>query len=171
MIKAIIVGLLLVGIVQVGFAQSGGANNGFSAAVAINATATVMESIEISTVQNINIGSVTPGTVLLFVNPQNNDGAGKLQITGRPNAMIRINYLAQRELIRSGGSESLLFIYAISGNGVDNQFTSEIIDQSRSDVRLGVDGTYFIWIGGRVDLSEVVFGNYEGEFAIEIEYI
>ena len=171
MAKAIIFGLLFVGFVQVGFAQNGGSGNGFSAAVSINATATVMESIEISTVQNISLGSVTPGVIELFVNPQNNEGAGKLLITGRPNSMIRVNYLAQRELVRTGGAETLLFQYVVSGNSEDNQFNSELIDVSRTDVRMGADGRFFIWIGGRVNLSEVVFGNYEGEFGIEIEYI
>ena len=171
MVKAIIIVIMSIGVSVDMYAQTSGTSNGFSASVSINATATVLESIEISTINNISLGSVTPGVVVLFVNPQNNDGAGKLLITGRPNSMIRVNYLAQRELVRTGGSETLLFEYVVSGNAEDNQFTSDLIDVSRTDVRMGTDGRFFIWIGGRVNLSEVVFGNYEGEFAIEIEYI
>lgn len=154
-----------------GLAQNNPGNNGISASVSINATATVVESIELATLSNINLGSVTVGALDIFVNPQNDAGAGKLLVTGRPEAMIRITYIPQRELTRAGGSETLLFQYSLSGNQDDNQPNSELIDPSRTDFRLGADGRFFIWIGGRVDIQNAVFGQYEGEFAIEIDYI
>lgn len=152
-------------------AQNNGNANTISASVSINATATVVESIEIATLSNINLGSVTVGALDIFVNPQNDDGAGKLLVTGRPNSMIRVTYIPQRELTRAGGSETLLFAYSLSGNSDDNQVNSELIDPSRTDFMLGADGRFFIWIGGRVDIQNAVFGQYEGEFAIEIDYI
>jgi hypothetical protein len=151
--------------------ENGGGSNSISASVSITATATVVESIEIATLSNINLGSVTVGALDIFVNPQNDDGAGKLLVSGRPEAMIRVIYIPQRELTRTGGAETLLFNYSLSGNINDNQVNSELIDPSRTDFRLGSDGRFFIWIGGRVDIQNAVFGQYEGEFAIEIEYI
>lgn len=163
----IVLGLLPCSLV----AQTNGNNNGITASVSINATATVVESIEIATLSNINLGSVTVGALDIFVNPQSDDGAGKLVVTGRPNSMIRVTYIPQRELTRTGGPETLLFAYSLSGNSDDNQVNSELIDPSRTDFRLGADGRFFIWIGGRVDIQNAVFGQYEGEFAIEIDYI
>jgi hypothetical protein len=146
-------------------------NSSIRATVSINATATVVESIEIATLSNISLGSVSVGDIDIFVNPQSDDGAGKLLITGRPDAMIRVNYIPQRELTRSGGTETLLFVYNLSGNSDDSQGNSNLIDASRTDFRLGSNGRFYIWIGGRVDVQNAVFGQYEGEFAIEIEYI
>ena len=167
------VGILIVlGLVPYSLvAQSNENNNGISASVSINATATVVESIEITTISNISLGSVTIGALNIFVNPQSDDGAGKLQITGRPNSMIRVTYIPQRELTRTGGPETLMFDYSLSGNTDDNQVNSQLIDPSRTDFMLGPDGRFFIWIGGQVDIQNAVFGQYEGEFAIEIDYI
>lgn len=155
-------------------AQNG--NNGnsdgvFTANVSINATATVVDAIEMSTLNNINLGSASLGATEIFVNPQSDETAGKLLITGRPNAAIRITYVQQRELTRIGGSESLTFRYFLSGNTEDNQFTSETLDLSRTNKTLGSDGRFYIWIGGLVNIYNAVFGQYEGEFSVEIEYI
>ncbi len=164
--------LILLGLIPIRvFGQTNGTSNGISASVSINATATVVESIEIATLSNINLGSVTVGALDIFVNPQNDEGAGKLLITGRPEAMIRVTYIPQRELTRAGGAETLLFQYSLSGNEDDNQPNSQLIDPSRTDFMIGTDGRFFIWIGGRVDIQNAVFGQYEGEFAIEIDYI
>src|SRR5690606_16150674 len=134
-------------------------------------TATVVDAIEMSTLNNINLGSATIGMAEIFVNPQSDDNSGKLLITGRPNAAIRITYVEQRELTRVGGPESLTFRYFLSGNADDNQFTSELLDVSRTNMSLGSDGRFYIWIGGLVNIQNAVFGQYEGEFSVEIEYI
>lgn len=151
--------------------STGNGGNSISANVSINATARVVESIEIATINDIRLGSVNVGAISITVNPQGDDGAGKLLITGRPDAMIRVSYIPQRELTLAGGVGTLLFLYNLSGNIVDNQGTSELIDASRTDFRLGPNGEFFIWIGGSVDVQNAQFGQYEGEFAIEVEYI
>jgi hypothetical protein len=153
------------------FAQAGNNNSAVSARVAINATATVMDSIEMSTLANITLGSASIGSEQVFINPQLDENSGKLLVTGRPNATIRITYTAQQALSRVGGPESLVFVYYLSGNADDNQLNSETLNVSRTDMRLGSNGRFYIWIGGMVNLQNVVFGQYEGEFSVEIEYI
>jgi hypothetical protein len=155
-----------------GIAQTtGGTNGSISGSVSINATARVVESIEIESLNDINLGSVSVGALEITINPQNDDGAGKIRVSGRPEAMIRVVYIPQRELTLSDGSSTLLFNYSLSGNATDNQINSELINPSRTDFRLGTDGRFFIWIGGNVDVQNAVFGQYNGEFALEIEYI
>lgn len=152
-------------------AQSGSNNSAVSASVAINATATIVDAIEMSTLANITLGSASIGSEEVFINPQSDENSGKLLVTGRPNATIRITYTAQQALSRIGGPESLTFVYFLSGNANDNQLNSETIDVARTDMRLGSNGRFYIWIGGMVNLQNATFGQYEGEFSVEIEYI
>jgi len=162
--------MLTSGIGSILSAQSGG-NSAVSARVSITATATIVDAIEMTTLANITLGSSSIGSDEVFVNPQSDENSGKLMVTGRPNALISINYISQQQLSRMGGPESLTFRYFLSGNSTDNQINSETLDASRTNMRLGSDGRFYIWIGGMVNLQNAVFGQYEGEFSVEIEYI
>jgi hypothetical protein len=38
-------------------------------------------------------------------------------------------------------------------------------------VQFNEKGEYYLWLGGKVDLSKARPGSYDGEFTIQIEYI
>ncbi len=128
-------------------------------------------AVELTTVTNMNLGQITQNQVEVFVDPLTDPGAGLMRATGRPNASVRISFQASRELIRVGGGAILNFTYMISGNTIEEQTTAELLREENRDIRLGPSGEYFFWIGGRMNLEGVVFGQYEGEFTIEIDYL
>lgn len=171
--KVLCLGIILVigGLFTEIYAQTNNVNSNISANVSIVATATVVDAIEMSTLANIRLGSASIGSDEIFINPQSDDMSGKLLVTGRPNAAIRITYVPQRELSLIGGPQTLTFRYLLAGNSDDDQINSEALNESRTNMALGSDGRFFIWIGGRVNILNATFGQYEGEFSVEIEYI
>ncbi len=141
----------------------------FSATVSTSAR--VVHSIELVTIKTLSIGSLQPGQVEIYVNPINNVNAGFMIAQGIPGAEFRLNYLPQRELTQIDGDGTLIFTYEISGNSVENQSTSEILEYDNRSLEFNEEGRYYIWIGGRINLENATPGNYEGDFTIEIDYI
>jgi hypothetical protein len=139
--------------------------------VSISVGLAIESSIEIETISNINLGRIQPGQGEVFIDPKSDPGAGLLKLSGRPDALIRISFAERRELIRVGGGGVIQFLYLLAGSTRDEQSTSDLIQLENRDLRMGRSGEYFIWVGGTVSLDGVVFGQYEGEFTIEIDYL
>jgi hypothetical protein len=139
--------------------------------VTINVQANVLQSIELITVSNIRLRDFPPGANEVYISPVENPYAGHMVAVGNPNAEIRIEYLPSRELTQVNGNGLLSFQYEIAGSAIDNQITSEILLNDNRNFRFNAQGRFYLWIGGRVDISNAKPGSYEGEFTIEIEYI
>lgn len=139
--------------------------------VSISVSAKVISSIEMITIQSMDLSNAKPQNNRITINPQTNANAAKMVATGTPNANIRISFLRQRELTRQNGSETLLFNYRVAGNAKDDQSTAEILNRENRDFKFNDKGQFYLWIGGNVDISTAVPGNYQGEFTIDIEYI
>jgi hypothetical protein len=137
----------------------------------VNVNAEVIQSIELITVQSMQFGNTQPGQRLIYVNPINDLNAGYMIAVGTPDAEFRLNYLPERELTQIDGEGSLTFEYEISGNDVEDQATSELLELDNRNIRFNSEGRYYIWVGGRVNLNNAAPGNYEGDFTIEIDYI
>ncbi len=142
-----------------------------SETVSIRVGLAIESSIEIETISNINLGRVQPGQGEVFIDPKSDPGAGLLKLSGRPDALIRISFAERRELIRVGGGGVIQFLYQLAGSTRDEQTTAELLQLENRDLRMASNGEYFIWVGGTVTLDGVVFGQYEGEFTIEIDYL
>lgn len=140
-------------------------------AVSIRVGLQIDSAIEIETISNINLGRVQPGVGEVYINPKSDPGAGLLKLSGRPDALIRISFADRRELIRVGGGGALQFLYLLSGSTRDEQTISELLNLENRDLRMSAAGEYYIWVGGTITLEGVVFGQYEGEFTIEIDYL
>jgi hypothetical protein len=140
-------------------------------AIIVRVSTTIQTSITLETLANINFGRVSPGMTELYINPRTDNGAGILRVSGSPNSIIRVSFLERRELNRVGGGESLVFVYEVSGASEENQFISEPMRQENRQIVLSSTGEYYFWIGGRLDLAGISFGQYEGEFTLEIDYI
>lgn len=142
--------------------------------VNITASATVVgNGIELETISDIGIlqASMLQDGDDIYINPVFDPEAGIMRASGQPNAEIRVSYLTEMEVTRREGPGIIFFEYEVSGYPGDNQRESELLDLLERDVRFNEDGIFYFWIGGRIDLSEALPGNYDGEFTIEIEYM
>lgn len=137
----------------------------------IDVSARVIQSIELITVNTISFSNAQPGEEEIYVNPINSNNAGFMIAVGTPEAEFRLNYLPERTLTQVGGDATLTFSYELSGNTEEDQPSAELLDFENRNIQFNLEGRYYIWVGGRVDLSEAVPGNYQGDFTIEIDYI
>ncbi len=142
----------------------------------ITASATVIGSSREITLETIaDMGIVQASQIQdsdeLSVNPKLDPEAGIMRASGMPDAEIRVSYLSEMEVARREGPGMIVFNYQVSGYPGDNQRESEFLDLLEREVRFNEEGIYYFWIGGTIDLSEALPGNYDGEFTIEIEYM
>ncbi len=148
--------------------------NDTGTSVNITASATVVSNgIEMETISDIGIlqaSQLQDGDEIL-INPIFDAEAGIMRASGEPNAEIRVSYLSEMEVARREGPGIIFFEYLVSGYPGDNQQASELLDLLEREVRFNEEGIYYFWIGGTIDLSEALPGNYDGEFTIEIEYM
>ncbi|MDI6401973.1 hypothetical protein QLX67_08205 [Balneolaceae bacterium ANBcel3] len=162
--------LLLVG--SAGVQAQNNALNNNNGHINIAVTAMVLTTdVTIVTIRDMVLDQQVASAGTLQIDPQNDFQAGMLRAEGRPNAEVRISFLRERELSRTGGQEQLLFMYAVSGNNTDDQPSSELLDLDNRDFQLNDEGEFFFWVGGTADISGAVEGSYDGEFTIEIEYL
>lgn len=146
-------------------------NGNDSHSVSIDVNARVIESINVTTIRDMHFGDVQPGQKVINISPVNDPTAGKMVATGTPKTRIRVSFLQEWELTNDRGGQSLTFFYRVAGNTSDNQNTAELLQTDNRDLYFNADGEFYFWIGGRVDITNALPGNYEGEFTIEIEYI
>ena len=164
-IRALLCLLLLSGTM---FAQE--KESPFSASAKISVSATVVGTIELITLQDIDIGVVTPSMEFIIVKPDEDQGAGLIKFTGQPNLGIRIIF-SQTVIMVAGDGSTLTVEYLVNGNKINEQGTSIPLLESPAEVVMNNDGEYFIWIGCQLDITKVVPGQqYDGDFVIEVEY-
>ena len=60
--------------------------------------------------------------------------------------------------------------YLLSGGPENNQSASVQFTSNPATVVLNADGVYFIWIGCRFSLKNLVSGQYDGDFIVEVDY-
>lgn len=139
--------------------------------VSINISATVASTIEVLTIQTLDIQNANRQNNIIQINPIGSSNAGNMIARGNPGSEFRLNYLEVRELTNNNGTGIIFFEYQIAGNTIDEQNTAELLDQESRELQFNDDGEFYFWVGGRVDLSSAEPGSYEGDFTIEIEYI
>ncbi len=142
-----------------------------SLSTTVNVAARVAQSIELITVKSMTFGNTQPGQERIYVNPVVDANAGYMIAVGTPEAEFRLNFLQERRLSRIEGPGFLIFTYELSGNDIEDQSSSEIIENENQTLKFNIDGEYHIWVGGIVILTNAQPGNYEGDFTIEIDYI
>ena len=151
---------------QPGYAQQSGSDQ-----IQISVRATVVKTMEMITVRDMQFGQVQPGQQEIYIDPLSDSETGKMIATGNPDAQIRVSYVPQRQLSRANGSGALTFFYEVAGNDEDDQGSAELLQPDNRNLTMNAEGRYYLWIGGRVDVSNALPGNYNGEFTIEVEYI
>lgn len=139
--------------------------------ISINISANVQSTIELITVQTLDFQNSDRQDNIIQINPVSSPRAGIMVARGNTESEFRLNYLRTRELTNIEGTGVLFFEYSVAGNTIDEQNTAEVLDQEVRELQFNDDGEFFIWVGGRVDLTNATPGTYEGDFTIEIEYI
>lgn len=139
--------------------------------VSINITANVESTIELITIQTLDFQNSDRQDNTIQINPVTSPRAGIMVARGNSQSEFRLNYLRTRELTNTEGTGVLFFEYSVAGNTIDEQNTAEVLDQEVRELQFNDDGEFYIWVGGRVDLTNASPGTYEGDFTIEIEYI
>ena len=142
--------------------------------VSISASAEVIgNDIAIETINDMGIidAQRTQGGDELYINPVFDAEAGIMRARGTPGAQVRVSFLEEMQISRREGGGSIFFVYEISGYPGDNQRESELLTQIEHELIFNEEGEFYFFIGGRVDLSEALPGNYDGEFTLEIEYM
>ncbi len=139
--------------------------------VSVSITATVTNSIELTTIQTLELQNADIQNNIIDINPILSSNAGNMIARGNPGSKFSLDYLEVRELTNTRGTGVLFFEYRIAGNYIYEQNTAEILDPESRELQFNEDGEFYIWIGGRIDVTNAEPGNYEGDFSIEIEYI
>lgn len=137
----------------------------------VNITATVEQSIELITVQNIRLSGIEPINNQFYISPTISSNAGYMIANGNPNAEIRITFQSNQILNQINGDGIIRVNYQLSGNDIEEQLTSEILETQNRSFNFNSEGEFFIWVGGRVFIEQAKPGSYEGDFTIEIDYI
>jgi hypothetical protein len=141
--------------------------------VSITASATVIDKkeIELITIHNLEIDETMANAGIIYVSAKMDPLAGKMLVKGKAGEEVRINFQREVLLFNSGRQGQLVFTYNICGYKNDNQSAADIFTTNEQTITLNEKGEYYIWIGGRIDISGAIPGHYTGEFTFEIEYI
>lgn len=142
----------------------------FKASVKVGAAATLVDNLSLITIRDVNLNGPPTVDGILNLGPQQSAFAGCMRINGRPGRLVRITYLSSETLIEEGGSGAFINAkYIISGFEGDNQAASVLLDIGEATIRIGPNGTYYLWLGAILDLSKAAPGSYVSEFLIEME--
>lgn len=145
------------------------AQSGKEISIVVNATVTSV--IEITTEHGINFTGENLQLGIVSIDPIQNSNAGKMVVRGIPNADMRLNFIRTRELRNVDTNNTLTMEYLVAGNTIEEQSTSELLDQDGKDLQFNEEGEFYLWIGATVDLSLAEPGNYTGEFNVEVDYL
>ena len=141
--------------------------------ISIRASASVIDvtGIQLIPMKDMVIDESYAKDGILDISPITDDKAGKILVKGRVNSSVRLSYLNEMSLVNTSGDGTLVYKYSVSGFKSDNQRASQLLDQVERVVQFNENGEFYLWLGGRVDLTRARPGNYDGEFTIQIEYI
>ena len=139
----------------------------------IHASATVVEAtdIQLITMKDMFIDESAATNGILVISPVTDEKAGKILVKGRVNTSVRLSYLSEMSLVNTSDDGTIVCKYSVSGYKSDNQAASQLLDVVEKVVQLNEKGEFYLWLGGRVDLSHAKPGDYDGEFTVQIEYI
>lgn len=152
-----------------------------NATVVVEVTANVLPNAStkapiIQTLYDVNFVVYDENQTQVNVDPIRNtvgaeDGAGSILIVGVPETKFRLKFTKFVEMENvDDPSNKITVEYILSHNSVDDQARSTYILADYTELRLNKNGEYFIWVGGRIDITNLKDGDYVGGLEIEILY-
>ncbi|MEE9442185.1 MAG: hypothetical protein V3V99_05915 [candidate division Zixibacteria bacterium] len=143
----------------------------------IQAIATVVSSLQVIGINNLNFGTVTPG-VNKSVNKADAGFAGEWQVNGTPSAQMTVDIAIPPVLMHSDSSATLIVTYTSTdasyddGTGGGQSNPSGTLDPNgQSILNLGPGGTMNVWIGGTAQPTVAqTGGNYSADVVLSVAY-
>ena len=132
--------------------------------------ATVIESLEMIILADIDVGTVIPSEGILRLNPRTDSGAGIIKLEGRPNSAVQVSFSSQIEMVNVATNTTLSVTYKVSGNEDNVQSASDIFVTNPQNIFLNNLGEYYLWIGCEFSMENLVSGQYDGDFVIDVDY-
>ncbi|MCK5125107.1 MAG: hypothetical protein KAR42_02530 [candidate division Zixibacteria bacterium] len=143
----------------------------------IQAIATVVSSLQVIGINNLNFGTVTPG-INKTVDKAEVGFAGEWQINGTASAEVTIDFTLPVNLITTDSVSTLQINFNTTdasfedGTGGGQTIPAGVINprlQSVEDIGLG--GTMSVWIGGQVQPTiSQTGGDYAADVVMTVSY-
>ncbi|AXJ00383.1 hypothetical protein CYPRO_1118 [Cyclonatronum proteinivorum] len=161
-------------------AASGGERFSMEASIRISGnviTRTGGENILFDTIYDVNFEQTRAGQTVITVDPITDfaaadAGAGYVVAKGAPNAEFQLTFSREVVLRHATERDNVLIVrYLLSGNSIPEQENAAYVLEAAPRFRLNADGEFHFWVGGMVDISKAIRGEYEGEFTLEVEYL
>ncbi|MBL7027963.1 MAG: hypothetical protein ISR88_05985 [Candidatus Marinimicrobia bacterium] len=132
--------------------------------------ATVFEYLEMITLADIDVGTIIPSEGTLRLNPRTDAGAGIIKLQGRPNTAVQVSFSGQIEMVNIASNTTLSVTYRVSGNSDNDQAASDIFTTNPAYIELNNIGEYYLWIGCEFSMDNLVSGQYDGDFVLDVDY-
>jgi hypothetical protein len=144
---------------------------GGSISIQVSATVLSDSPIELTTLSNMVLNGAINEKQEIYISPISNPHAGLMRVKGKPGSRARVNYILKEVLSHDNGNNSITMNYEMSGYPEMVQRAAVLIDTGEVLLDFGSDGLYYLWVGGRANVSKAAPGKYTGQFTIEIEYL
>lgn len=143
----------------------------------LKATATVMTTLTINAMNNLQFGSVSPG-VNKSVDKTDVGFAGEWSIIGAPSAEIAVNFSLPTEMVTADSLSSMTMSFNSTdasyedGTGGGQTAPAGLINPIWPSSRnIGLGGTLSVWIGGTVEPTiSQTGGDYSADVILTIAY-
>ena len=143
----------------------------------IQAIATVVSSLRVTGINNLNFGTVVPG-VNKAVDKTDIGFAGEWQVTGEPLAELSVDFLLPSNLYTVDSGASLMINFSATDASYDDGTgggqiapAGSLNPNGPSVLNIGADGALSVWIGGVVQprISQTG-GNYSADIILTVAY-
>ena len=143
----------------------------------IQALATVVTSLQVIGLTNLNFGTVSPG-ISKTVDKTEVGFAGEWQINGSALAEITVDFTLPPNLTTADSSATMVILFSSTdasfddGTGGGQTIPAGVLNPNGQAVEnIGVAGTMFVWIGGSVlpSISQTG-GDYSGDIVLTVAY-
>lgn len=144
---------------------------------AIQALATVVSSLHITGMNNLNFGTVTLG-INKSVDKSTIGLAGEWEITGNPTAEITLDFTLPNRLLTADSSALMNIMFSSTdasyedGTGGGQQAPVGVINPNGPNtLDIGAGGNMAVWIGGTVQPSiSQTAGDYSADVVLSVAY-
>lgn len=152
-------------------------NAGAQESGTIQALATVVSSLQVIGINNLNFATVTPGVNKSVVRTDAGF-AGEWEITGTPSAQLAIDFTIPNVLDHVDSLSTMVITFTATdasyddGSGGGQSNPSGTLDPNgQSILNLGVGGQMSVWIGGTVRPTVAqTGGNYSADVVLTVAY-
>ena len=170
--KGMVIGLAVLGMVFMTPAESWSQES-----ATIQALATVVSTLHITGITNLNFGTVTLG-INKSVNKNQTGQAGQWDITGNPTAEINLDFTLPTRLRTTDSLASMPVSFSNTdasyddGSGGGQSAPTGVLNPNGpSTHNLGIGGLMSVWIGGTVHPSiSQTAGDYAADIVLTVAY-